>query len=257
MNTPLLSFHGKQEIKDAKIADLKRHKELDNLMQGDYWNGEKGCAVTCSMFTPEEFKTGNVDKKDIHGRYVTQIGVPRIIAYLEDQIFEGLPVAESKDWPLNFMQAIPVGVDLENVWRKFMIWLLVDDTAGVIKFANTENSRKAIRDVADAFTTSLTTPVPIETWSKLAAAAADAYAYADAYAADAYAYAYAADAYAYAADAYAYAADAYAYARAAADAYADAYARAAADAYADADDARKQHYIAMSIKLIELLKEAK
>jgi hypothetical protein len=196
------------------------------------------------MYTPEDFVTGNVDESGIHARYETVLGIPQIIARLEDRIFEGLPVTNARMWPLNFIEAIPVGVDLENVWRKFMIWLLIDDTEGVVKFAKTEAQRKSIVDVADAFKLSLTTTVPSEKWIVLRKAAA-AYA-AAAYAAAAAAYAAYAAAYAYAAAAAAYAAAAYA---------AAAYAAAAAAA-ADAADARKQHYIKMAAKLIELLKEA-
>jgi hypothetical protein len=299
MKKTLISFHGKQEIKDAKIADIKKHRELDNLKQGTYWNGQKGCAVTCTMFTPEDFLKKNVDESNIHGRYETVLGIPRIIARLEDRIFEGLPVLESKDWPLNFIEAIPVGVDLTNVWRKLMIWLLTDDAEGVVKYAKNENGRQAIRNVAQLFEKSLTQEVTWSEWdivrkaarsyaAAAAAAAAAAYA-AAADAADAAAYAAyaayaaaaaAAAAYAAAADAadaaaYAAYADADAAAAAAADADAAAaaadaadaaaYAAAAAAAAAAADaadaaartSARRQHFIKISNKLIELLKEAK
>jgi hypothetical protein len=230
----LISFYGKQEIKDAKIADLKKHRELDNLMQKSYFDRDKqkGCAVTCTMFSPEDFKSLKVNTSDIHGRYETQLGIPRIIARLEDRIFEGMPIDAAKEWPLKFIEAVPVGVNIEHVWRKFMIWLLIDDTAGVIKFTKREDSRQAIRNVAEAFARSLETTVLRDEWWKLrsAAAAADAAAYAAA-AADAAAYAAAADA-------------------------ADA-----ADDDADAAGARisagQQHFILMGEKLVELLKEAK
>ncbi len=238
----LISFHGKQEIKDAKIADLKKHRELDNLMQKSYFDRDKqkGCAVTCTMFSPEDFKSLKVNTSDIHGRYETQLGIPRIIARLEDRVFEGMPIDAAKEWPLTFIEAVPVGVNLENVWRKFMIWLLIDDTAGVIKFAKKEDSRQAIGNVAEAFARSLETTVSRDEWWKLRSAAAYAAAYA-ADAAAAYAAAYAADA------AAAYAADAADAAAAAAD----------ADAAGARISAGQQHFILMGEKLVELLKEAK
>ncbi|SEM65659.1 hypothetical protein SAMN05192574_101357 [Mucilaginibacter gossypiicola] len=223
MNKPLISFHGKQEIKDAKIADIKRHQVLDNLRQGSYWENQKGCAVTCTMFSPEDFEKQTVNTSDIHGRYETQLGIPRILARLEDRFFEGMTVENSKEWPLRFIEAVPVGVNLENVWRRFMAWMLADNAEGVIKFAKNDKQRKAIQDVADAFTRSITETVTYDEWAQVrndaAAAAADA-----------------------------------AYAAAAADA---AY---AADAAADADaartSARKAHFFKMSEKLLELLREA-
>jgi hypothetical protein len=78
----LLSFHGKPELKAAKIADLEKHRELDNFIQRTYFHNtlKKGCAVTCTMFTPGELAAGKVSDSGIHERYETQIGVPRIIA---------------------------------------------------------------------------------------------------------------------------------------------------------------------------------
>jgi len=246
MKTILISFHGQQEIKDAHVAQLQAHYNADEIVQGKYWENGKGCDTGCSFHSSD------------HNQWAIQLGVPVIIGRLRDKIFEGLPNDKAKEFPLLCSNATPVGVNLENVWRKFMIWLLVDTEEGVIKYAKTEASKKAIQDVADAFADSLTKTVPVETWRKArnaAAAAAAAAAYAAAAAAAAYA---AADAAAYADAADAAAAAAYAaYAAAAYAAYADADAAAAYAAYADAAAARKAKYIKMSEKLIELLKEAK
>ena len=59
--------------------------------------------------------------------------------------------SERKKWPYKFMKAIPVGVDLEMIWPKFLHWLLIDKKDGVIKYAKTDNQRKAIQDVADLY----------------------------------------------------------------------------------------------------------
>ena len=266
----LISFLGDKSIKDAKIADLKQHEKLDNMIHNNYFNSKekKGCAVTCTIFSPAEFSTGKVDTRNIHKRFETVLGIPRMLARLEDRIFEGLPVAESKKWPLSFIKAIPVGVDLSKVWRNFIVWLLIDDTCGVIKFAENEDSRKAIQNVAAAFERSLVTQVSGDEWDKLmqtarcsAAGAADAAADAAdaaAYAADA---AVAAASAAYAAYTAAIATDPDAVdvaAYNAADAVDDAVDAAAAAHYAAAvrTSARAQHFITMSKNIIELLKEA-
>ena len=247
MVNKLLSFHGKQEIKDAHIRQLQMHFDADDIIQGIYWENGKGCDTGCSFHSSD------------HGNWPRLLGITRIIGHLRDRIFEGLPNAQAKLFPLACSNATPVGVNLDNVWRRFFIWLLVDDAEGVIKYAKNEDGRKAIQNIANAFTQSLEGDVSYEEWMKLKSAAEAA--------ADA---AYAAEAYAAAAAAYAAAAAAYAveaYAAAAADAYtadaaaADAEAYAAADAAAAAADARRlaarnRKYIKMSEMLIQLLKEA-
>ncbi len=191
-----------------------------------------------------------------HAAYEELIGVPRILARLEDRIFEQLPDGIAQEWPVRFANTIPEGVDLSRIWPQFAVWLLVDEVDGVIKYAKTEQQRIAIRQVADLYTQHLSgVAIDASTWRADAAAAAAAAAYAAdaaAYAADAatYAAAYAAAYAADAADAAAYAADAAAAAADAADA-----AAYAADAAADAADAKKRHYIKMADKLAELFRE--
>lgn len=46
---PLLSFHGKQSIKDKYIKRLKLHYKMDEIVKGKYWENGKGCAVGCTI----------------------------------------------------------------------------------------------------------------------------------------------------------------------------------------------------------------
>jgi len=245
----LIAYHGDISIKEKYISRMKAHIVADELVQGIGWesNGTtKGCAVGCTLNNYQ------------HASYETELGIPRIVAHLEDRIFEGLSVEDAKDFPLSFLEAIPVGADLSNIYKHFFIWMLTDSEDGVIKFAKTDQTKDAIQKVSDLLGKSLLHEVTIEEFRtvrdiarKAAAAAADAYAAAAA--ADvAYAAAAAAADVAYAAAAAA--ADvAYAAAAAADVAYAAA---AAADDAAYAAYARKKHYSKMAAKLIELLKAA-
>jgi hypothetical protein len=259
--TTLLSFHGKAEIKEQYLTRLRAHAAADEIIKGQYWSGGKGCAVGCTVHS------------DRHNAYEIELGIPMILARLEDRFFEGMPNKDAKEFPLRFLSAIPVGVDLKNVWRKFMAWMLIDPEHGIIKFVKDQKAIDAITNVANAFENSTVNTVDRKEWIKLRDEArsaskilwAAAAAYADAAAAaaaDA-----AADA-AYAADAAA-AAAAYADAAAAAAAYADAAAAdaaaaaaAAAAAYADADAAARKKskettFLLYGNKLIQLLSEAK
>jgi len=208
------AYHGKESLKQEVLAELKAHYEADNFIQGDYWDGKKGCAVGCLL------KSGN------HIEYEERFGIPVYLAHLEDAIFEGLSLADSKNWPLRFMSAFEVGKDYSGVVWDFLRWLLLDFLLPQIKNEGKiyDDVRTSIKGVADVLGKG--TAVRANAYAARADAAAAAAADAYAARADAYAAAYA--------DAYADVADAYA-ARAAA---------AAADAYKIFAD-----------KLIELIKE--
>ena len=248
----MLAFHADPKIKAKYLRRVQAHFNADQIVQGATGQGGKGCAVWCTL-----------DKYD-HGSYETELGIPRLLARLEDGIFEGLSVKESKTWPAKFLRAIKPGADLSKVGPKFLVWLL----EGVMQYAKPKG-KVAIQAVIDLYKRQLGGEViTYDQWSTVRSAAyAAAYAYAAAATTAAYAAAYAAAAAAAAAAAYAaaaaaaayaaaaYAADADAAYAAAAAADADAAYAAAADA-ADAAAAAKQKVRSKQAKkLLELLRE--
>src|SRR5208282_5693902 len=90
----MLAFHGKQQIKDEYLTRVKAHREADQIMKGQYWENGRGCAVGCTIHNSD------------HGRYETELGTPRILARLEDGIFESLPNDLAMTWPERFLDAI-------------------------------------------------------------------------------------------------------------------------------------------------------
>lgn len=134
MKKQLIAFHGQQSIKDKYVARVKAHAEADQIIKGKYWEDGKGCAVGCTI-------EGNE-----HKRYETELGIPESIAYLEDGIFEGLSNEEAMKFPLEFIEAIPVGADLSKVTIQFKIWLLMDKKHGVIQYADAR-TKKVIRKI--------------------------------------------------------------------------------------------------------------
>ena len=240
------SFNNDPKLKEMLIEETVKHREADEIIQGSYVKDGKYCAVGCSIHTLN-VKLGKEYRHNDHSVYETELGIPRIIARLEDGIFEGLDKEEAKTFPERFISAIPVGVDLEMVWSKFAVWLLGDAEHGVIKFAKTDAQKKPIQDIVDLYIKKVAGEnIEIEKWRMARSAA---------YAADAAAYAADADTAAYAAAAYA----AFATADATADtaSYAAAAAAyAAAAAAAAAHDAKEKARKIQANKLIDILRES-
>jgi hypothetical protein len=248
------SFHNKPELKEMMLEEVLKHQKADEIIQGTYESKGKYCAVGCSIESLN-MRLGKHYSHGDHSVYETELGIPKIIARLEDGIFEGLEREKAKMFPLRFIQAVPVGVDLSLVWPKFAIWLLGDEKDGVIKYVETDEQKKIIIDIVELYKRVIAGE-SIESLKKefaiaatdAAATAAYATATAAAYATDAATAAYATAA-AYATDA---ATAAYATDAAAAIAAIAAYAAAAATATA-AYAARKNHYSKCADKLLEIL----
>ncbi|MGN6121686.1 MAG: hypothetical protein ACTHOJ_01890, partial [Sphingomonas oligoaromativorans] len=108
------AFHGSEDLKTQKLVQLRAHEAADEIVKGLYWQGGKGCAVGCTVHSSS------------HAAYETEMGIPRMLARLEDGIFEGMSNAAAKRFPVRFIEAIPVGADLSRVGWQFLHWLVAD-----------------------------------------------------------------------------------------------------------------------------------
>ena len=111
----LVAYHDNTAEKDAILEQLREHEKTDELVKGYYWEKGKGCAVGCTVHSAN------------HSLYESKFGIPQMLAWLEDTIFEGLPNGKAKEWPIAFMSAIAPGTDLSLVGWKFLHWLLTDE----------------------------------------------------------------------------------------------------------------------------------
>src|ERR1051325_3106563 len=150
----LLSFHGEQKIKDKYIARLQAHAKADEIIQGTYWENGKGCAVGCTVHS------------DSHDSYETELGISWRLVLVEDRIFEKLPNAEAKKFPLQFLEAIPVGIDTDLVFRKFILWSLGDAKDGLINVVK-ENEKPILQEIIDTYQLSLEKVIPSAKWKEL------------------------------------------------------------------------------------------
>ena len=103
------AFHNDPSVKEKYLSRVAAHAAADRLIQGTGWNGSKGCAVGCTLEAYD------------HSRYPIELGLPEWLARLEDSIFEGLPAEDAMTWPQRFLEAIPVGADVEPVRHKLAV----------------------------------------------------------------------------------------------------------------------------------------
>jgi hypothetical protein len=179
MNTPLRAYSYPGLTKSDFLIELGMHAEQDRIVQGKYWHRGKGCAVGCSLHSVSQ-RLGL--KKMDYSKYrlfETYLGIPVVLARLEDQIFEGMAKEDAKKWPLRFAEAVPDGADLINVWNKFAPWMLRE--IALPAAGKNERARKAIIDVAEGYETNWVTLTPsVARKNAYTADAEAAYAYASA-----------------------------------------------------------------------------
>lgn len=138
MSDTLLTFHGDPKIKAKYIKRVKAHQEADELVQNyGYWDGGKGCAVGCTLHSSD------------HNAFETELGIPEWIARCEDSLFEGMSEERSKTFPLEFLEAIPVGVELNKIKFPFLIMVLdrVLEKVDLKDFPAVETSIKKVKEL--------------------------------------------------------------------------------------------------------------
>jgi hypothetical protein len=111
----VIAFRNTTVTKAAVLRQLRAHTKADELIKGCYWERGKGCAVGCTIHSSK------------HVEYESRFGIPQMLAQLEDCIFEGLPNAQAKVWPVIFMSAVKPGSDLSCIGWCFLHWLLTDE----------------------------------------------------------------------------------------------------------------------------------
>jgi hypothetical protein len=127
------AYHNDPDLKKQYVEKMKQHMLADEIIQGNYWTGKKGCAVGCT-----------IEGSD-HKRYETVLGIPEVFAHLEDRLFELMNLEDAKSFPLEFLESINVGADLRVVMDHFFYRLLVEPQRGIIVFAQNEPTKKKLK----------------------------------------------------------------------------------------------------------------
>ncbi|MGH7745028.1 MAG: hypothetical protein ACREQ5_09545, partial [Candidatus Dormibacteria bacterium] len=114
----MLAYHNDPAVKAKYLNRVRAHEAADEIIHGKYWERGKGCAVGCTVHSSS------------HVAFETEMGIPQMLARLEDRLFEGMANGDSKKYPARFLSVIPVGADLSRVGWIFLHWLLTEELTG-------------------------------------------------------------------------------------------------------------------------------
>jgi hypothetical protein len=150
----MIAYQGDEAFAARFRAEMQKHQDQDRVLRGTYGTDAgkwRGCAVGCGLRSLDAID-GKLRKQrqtdGDHARLAERLGIPLELVYLEDRIFESLPIDLAKAWPVRFANTIPCGVDLSMVWPRLACWLLTDADYGVLRVAKREDVRASIGAVA-------------------------------------------------------------------------------------------------------------
>ena len=122
----MFAFGDDPALKAFVLARLAEHRVANRSLAGSNRETGKGDAVLRTLQALQMQRDVPVAQTDAT-LYETELGIPRMLAHLEDQILEGLPEVEAQAWPERFIAAIRPGAALDMVWPQFALWLLDDE----------------------------------------------------------------------------------------------------------------------------------
>lgn len=97
---------------EEALAIMQEHERQDNLVQGTWLEGGKGCFYGCAMQTTE----GAIEK------FCEKYGMPLWLGHWSERVFEGLESDLAKKWPVELLKAlIDFKGDLEIVKHKLAV----------------------------------------------------------------------------------------------------------------------------------------
>ena len=169
--TELVTWHNDQGLKDKVVSGYEAHMKADTLIKGEYFlhdEGFRGCHIGCVIHDLGGSEVGSHTEE-----YQRVTGLPKWLASLNEYFFENMDHPKNQEVTRDILQATPVGKDLTPAYHKFMVWLLLDEKEGTIRFCD-EDGVKVTRDVAELHQRSIDGDNPSEgEWAAAGAAAGD------------------------------------------------------------------------------------
>ena len=103
----MLSFNSNPMVKQQRLANLREQRRNGYITQK---GGDSPYYGRASTYTVHHLA---------HSTYELELQIPRVLAQIEDHIFEYLPASRAETFPERFVEATPVGKDLSMVFAKF------------------------------------------------------------------------------------------------------------------------------------------
>jgi hypothetical protein len=109
------AFNNDTKLKEFYVNRMNEHAAADEIIQGTGWEDGKGCFIGCTLHSYD------------HKKFESEGIGPEWLGRLADKIFEGLPNDKAKEFAANFYPSMRVGIDLEQVEKDFLIFVMQEN----------------------------------------------------------------------------------------------------------------------------------
>ena len=130
----MLSYLNDKKLKQDMVKEMELHLKQDQFIKGVYskTNGIfKGCSIGCAIDSLNRIKNKTIPYSQ-HSGLETELGIPKWLARLNDTLYEGLPTEKAGKFSVDFLKAIPVGVNLDIVRHKLCAFILTGNIQRVL-----------------------------------------------------------------------------------------------------------------------------
>lgn len=89
-----------------------------------------------------------------HSFYASEVGVPIALAYAEHGLFKEMSNRSAGKWPTRYLDALSIAIDgalLNQVWRDLALFVLADETHGLLNVARSPEQNDAIVAIVELF----------------------------------------------------------------------------------------------------------
>lgn len=146
MKNKTLSYHNDVNLKKLIIDEMKIHQNKDRMIKGSYGFYEsgkfKGCAIGCSIKSINKILGKDYDTNS-HDKLSNTLGIPIWLFKVQDSFFECLPSDYCNQFAIEFLESIPVGIDLESIRWNLCIYLLKE---GIEIIEEKDNLLKEVKE---------------------------------------------------------------------------------------------------------------
>lgn len=119
LGDPQLKVKAIEKLKTA-MAEGKLVQDMVELLFHEDWEEDRGTVMGC------------ISESNDRETFSNMYGFPEPLTVIQDHIFQFLSEKKARKFAVDFLEAIPVGVDLNYVWKKYFIWLLIDVNSSVM-----------------------------------------------------------------------------------------------------------------------------
>jgi hypothetical protein len=137
--TPLLAFHEDTTLFAATTAQVKKHVESKQILQGIYVMRDSGAIrYVSSMGAILHGSDPSIGER--------KYGIPAALMELQEGLFDLLEAEKCTKWPIWFLGMMRCGADLRPVVSEFFVWLLFERESPVLEYVHRDEDREAVME---------------------------------------------------------------------------------------------------------------